>query len=79
MASGVRTSIPIHTATLKLLQGMKTGDQNWDEFLRGLAERELDRMEVELGESALELYHRGVGKAVEWTDIRDQVGSRRKR
>lgn len=79
MASGARTSIPVHATTLKLLQGMKTGDQNWDEFLRDLADRELDRMEVELGESARRLYRQGVGKAVGWKDVRNQVGSRRKR
>ena len=27
------TSIPVHASTLKLLQRMKTGGQNWDEFL----------------------------------------------
>jgi hypothetical protein len=27
------TSIPVHAATVKLLQQLKTGSQNWDEFL----------------------------------------------
>jgi len=27
------TSIPVHAATVKLLQQLKTGAQNWDEFL----------------------------------------------
>ena len=27
------TSIPVHTSTLRLLQGLKTGAQNWDRFL----------------------------------------------
>ena len=27
------TSIPVHTSTLRLLQGLKTGAQNWDQFL----------------------------------------------
>jgi hypothetical protein len=27
------TSIPVHSSTVKLLQQLKTGAQNWDEFL----------------------------------------------
>ena len=27
------TSIPVHGSTLRFLQGLKTGAQNWDEFL----------------------------------------------
>jgi hypothetical protein len=27
------TSIPVHTSTLRLLQALKTGAQNWDQFL----------------------------------------------
>jgi hypothetical protein len=27
------TSIPVHAATVKLLQQLKTGAQNWDDFL----------------------------------------------
>jgi hypothetical protein len=27
------TSIPVHASTVKLLQQLKTGGQNWDEFL----------------------------------------------
>jgi hypothetical protein len=27
------TSIPVHATTVKLLQQLKTGAQNWDEFL----------------------------------------------
>jgi len=27
------TSIPVHAATVRLLQRLKTGSQNWDEFL----------------------------------------------
>lgn len=27
------TSIPVHATTVKLLQQLKTGSQNWDEFL----------------------------------------------
>jgi len=50
------TSIPVHTSTLRLLQSLKTGAQNWDEFLlesfenflppetlRELAQREKER------------------------------------
>jgi hypothetical protein len=27
------TSIPVHSSTLRLLQRLKTGAQNWDDFL----------------------------------------------
>jgi hypothetical protein len=27
------TTIPVRTSTLRLLQGLKTGAQNWDQFL----------------------------------------------
>jgi hypothetical protein len=27
------TSIPVHASTVRLLQQLKTGGQNWDEFL----------------------------------------------
>ncbi len=27
------TSIPVHSSTLRFLQGLKTGAQNWDQFL----------------------------------------------
>jgi hypothetical protein len=32
-ASDRLTSIPVHATTVKLLQQLKTGAQNWDEFL----------------------------------------------
>lgn len=41
---------------MKLLQGMKTGGLNWDEFLQELAEKEIDRMEIQLGEMSVALY-----------------------
>ncbi len=79
MATDPQTSIPVHASTLKLLQGMKTGGQNWDEFLRELAEKELDHMEVELGEMSLTLYKAGVGKVVDWEDVKKELGARRTR
>ena len=35
MAAGddAMTSIPVHSSTLRILQGLKTGAQNWDQFL----------------------------------------------
>jgi len=49
------TSIPVHSTTVKLLQRLKSGDQNWDEFLLSAFEdllppetvHELDRRELE--------------------------------
>ena len=49
------TSIPVHAKTVKLLQQLKTGSQNWDEFLLSAFEdllppdtvSELDRRERE--------------------------------
>ena len=35
---------------------MKTGGLNWDEFLQELAEKEIDRMEIQLGEMSVALY-----------------------
>lgn len=78
MATDPQTSIPVHASTLKLLQGMKTGGQNWDEFLQELAEKELDRMELELGEMSMALYKAGAGKVVDWDDVKKELGTRRK-
>ncbi len=49
------TSIPVHATTVKLLQQLKTGAQNWDDFLLSAFEdllpqdtlAELDRRERE--------------------------------
>ena len=49
------TSIPVHATTVRLLQQLKTGSQNWDEFLLSAFEdllppetvAELDRRERE--------------------------------
>jgi hypothetical protein len=79
MVTDAQTSIPVHASTLKLLQGMKTGGQNWDEFLLELAEKEIDRMEIELGEMSVALYKAGVGKVVDWENVRKEIGTRRKR
>ncbi|NNN17100.1 MAG: hypothetical protein HKL79_01880 [Thermoplasmata archaeon] len=51
------TSIPVHATTVRLLQRLKTGAQNWDEFLLSAFEdllppetlAELDRREREEG------------------------------
>lgn len=45
------SSIPVHRSTIRALQGVKTADQTWDDFLMSLADdyispslrRELDR------------------------------------
>lgn len=45
------SSIPVHRSTIRTLQGVKTADQTWDDFLMALADdyispslrRELDR------------------------------------
>lgn len=47
----VVSSIPVHRSTIRALQGVKTADQTWDDFLMALADdylspslrRELDR------------------------------------
>ncbi len=58
------TSIPVHSTTVKLLQQLKTGGQNWDEFLLSAIEdllppdtiAELDRRErVERGRTFAEV------------------------
>ncbi|MGP8072673.1 MAG: hypothetical protein ACLPZM_06045 [Thermoplasmata archaeon] len=54
-SSDRRTSIPVHATTVKLLQQLKTGAQNWDDFLLSAFEdmlppetiAELDRRERE--------------------------------
>ena len=51
------TSIPVHSTTVKLLQQLKTGAQNWDDFLLSAFEdmlppvtvAELERREREEG------------------------------
>jgi len=79
MAIDAPTSIPVHRSTVRALQELKTGAQNWDEFLLGLAEKEMDRMELYIAETDLMLYHKGVGKTVEWSEIKKRLEARRKR
>ena len=79
MVTNAPTSIPVHQATVRVLQELKTGAQNWDEFLLGLAEREMDRMELYIAETDLMLYRKGIGKTVEWKEVRKRLGARRTR
>jgi hypothetical protein len=79
MATDAPTSIPVHRSTVRTLQELKTGAQNWDEFLLGLAEKEMDRMELYIAETDLLLYQKGVGRTVEWSEIKKRLEARRKR
>ena len=79
MATDVATSIPVHRSTVRALQELKTGAQNWDEFLLGLAERELDRLELYIAETDLMLYQKGIGRTVGWREIKKRLEARRKR
>lgn len=63
------TSIPVHTSTLRLLQEMKTGAQTWDDFLRELAERDLDRLEHRLARMDLALFRAGKAPVVPLEDV----------
>ena len=61
------TSIPVHATTVKLLQQLKTGAQNWDEFLLSAFEdllppetiAELERREREEGSRSFAKVARG--------------------
>ncbi len=61
------TSIPVHATTVKLLQQLKTGAQNWDEFLLSAFEdllppetiAELERREREEGSRSFAAVARG--------------------
>jgi len=79
MAADTPTSIPVHRSTVRALQELKTGAQNWDEFLLGLAEKEMDRMELFIAETDLMLYQKGVGKTVGWSEVKKRLDARRKR
>jgi len=79
MATNAPTSIPVHRSTVRALQELKTGAQNWDDFLLGLAAKEMDRMELYIAETDLMLYRKGVGKTVDWSEIKKRLGARRKR
>lgn len=79
MSTDTPTSIPVHRSTVRALQELKTGAQNWDDFLLGLAEKEMDRMELYIAETDLMLYQRGVGKTVEWSEVKKRLEDHRKR
>jgi len=61
------TSIPVHATTVKLLQQLKTGAQNWDQFLLSAFEdllppetiAELERREREEGSRSFAEVARG--------------------
>ncbi len=69
-ASDRATSIPVHASTVRLLQQMKNGSQNWDEFLTELAERDLDRLEVDIARADLALFRGGKGELVPLSAVR---------
>ena len=79
MATDAPTSIPVHRSTVRALQELKTGAQNWDEFPLGLAEKEMDRMELYIAETDLMLYRKGIGKTVGWSGIKKRLEGRRTR
>jgi len=79
MATDSPTSIPVHRSTVRALQELKTGAQNWDEFLLGLAEKEMDRMELYIAETDLMLYRKGIGRTVEWGEVKKRLKARRTR
>ena len=64
------TSIPVHASTVRLLQQMKTGAQNWDEFLRELAERDLDRLESDIARKELALFQARKGKVIPLSTVK---------
>ncbi len=71
MASSDRaTSIPVHASTVRLLQQLKTGAQNWDQFLLELAERDLDRLEADIARADLALFRAGKGELVPLSAVR---------
>jgi hypothetical protein len=79
MAMDAPTSILVHRSTVRALQELKTGAQNWDEFLLGLAEKDMDRTELYIAETDLMLRQKGVGNTVEWSEIKKRREARRKR
>ncbi len=73
------TSIPVHSSTLRRLQQMKTGAQTWDEFLRELAERDLDRLEESIATKDLALYQTEKAKVIPLEDVLREFRLKRRR
>lgn len=78
MSADSPTSIPVHRSTVAVLQELKTGAQNWDDFLLALAEKEMDRMELYIAETDLMLYQKGIGKTIAWSEVKKRRERRRK-
>ncbi|MDG6913284.1 MAG: hypothetical protein JRN35_09430 [Nitrososphaerota archaeon] len=55
------------------LQELKTGAQSWDDFLLGLAEKEMGRVELYIAETDLRLYQLGLGLTVKWSEVKKRL------
>ncbi|MDE1821341.1 MAG: hypothetical protein KGJ23_15640 [Euryarchaeota archaeon] len=67
------SSIPAHASTIRFLQQMKTGSQNWDQFLLDMAERIEDLQDVVEGLRAREALLSGAARTVPFDKFRARV------
>ena len=67
------TSVSLRTSTLRLLQHMKSGAQNWDHFFRDWLEWTMDREELEEASRAIAEIHAGHAHLTPLSKVRKEV------